>query len=278
MAKLSEANRNLLIRIGTAVVLAPPLVALILWERAEPTAVVVHCAVLVALLEFYWIALPQDPPWVRVVGALIGLAISVAWFWLPGRPDLLLALLIFSTMTATTLQLVIFRDIADAARAAATMVFGLLYVPLLLTPLALLKRFVDGGDWVLLVLMVAFFSDTGAYAAGRAFGRHRLYPAVSPGKTVEGALGGLVASFAAAAMAKLWFMPQLGWLDALLVAVPGGALGQIGDLVESMIKRAFAVKDSGRIIPGHGGLLDRVDALLFCGAYVYLYARYVFFA
>ena len=278
MLKLNELNRNLLIRIGKAIILAPPLIALVLWERPEPTAVVVHIAVLVALLEFYWIALRQDPPWVRVVGAVIGLVVSFVWFWLPGRPDLLLAVLVFGTMAAATLQLVIFSDITHAARGAATMVFGLLYIPLLLTPLALLKRFAEGGDWVLLVLMVAFFSDTGAYAAGRAFGRRKLYPAVSPGKTVEGALGGLIASFAAAAVAKLWFMPQLGWLDALLVSVPGGALGQIGDLVESMIKRAYAVKDSGRIIPGHGGLLDRVDALLFCGAYVYLYARYIFFA
>jgi phosphatidate cytidylyltransferase len=171
-----------------------------------------------------------------------------------------------------------FTDIRAAAVCSALWLFGILYVPLLLTPLALLKRMPEGGDWVLLVLTVTFFCDTGAYFVGRTLGRHKLYPAVSPGKTVEGAIGGLATAFGAAALARLWYMPQLSWIDGALIAIPGAMLGQVGDLVESMIKRAYQVKDSGWIIPGHGGLLDRIDALLFVCAYTYLYARYAFFA
>jgi phosphatidate cytidylyltransferase len=156
------------------------------------------------------------------------------------------------------------------------MVFGFLYVPVLLTPIILMRRLPDGSDWVFLTLTLTFFCDTGAYAAGRLFGRHKLYPAVSPKKTLEGAAGGLLAAFGAGVLAHLWYMPQLGWSDALAVCVPGAALSMAGDLVESLIKRGEGIKDSGRIIPGHGGLLDRIDALLFSAPYVYLYAAHLF--
>lgn len=274
---MKEANRNLIVRIASSVVLAPPLVAAVLWHRFEATAGVVHLAALIGLLELYWIVLREDPLWLRLAGAALGLAASVLMVWLPERADLLVALLLGATMAAATLHLVRFTDIRVAAQSTALWLFGILYVPLLLSCLALLKRLPEGSDWVLLVLTVTFFCDTGAYFAGRALGRHKLYPTVSPGKTIEGAIGGLLAAFGAAALARAWYMPQLGWAAAALVAIPGAALGQVGDLVESMIKRAYGVKDSGWILPGHGGLLDRIDALLFVSAYVYLYARHVFF-
>jgi phosphatidate cytidylyltransferase len=184
---------------------------------------------------------------------------------------------ITASLTAAILHLVRFGELASVGGRVGLMVFGFVYVPLLLTPIGLVKRFPDGHDWVFLILTVTWLSDTGAYAAGRALGRHKLYPAISPGKSVEGAVGGLLSSLGAAVLAKLTYMPQLGWLDVVLISLPGGALGQVGDLVESMLKRAFGVKDSGWIIPGHGGLLDRIDALLFCVPYVYFYARIVFF-
>ena len=146
---------------------------------------------------------------------------------------------------------------------------------MLLTPLALLKRQPDGSDWIFLTCSITWLSDTGAYFTGRALGKHKLYQAISPGKSIEGAIGGLFASVASASVAKLWYMPQIGWLDAVLIATIGGALGQAGDLVELMIKRGYEVKDSGWIIPGHGGLLDRIDALLFSTPFVYLYATYI---
>ena len=109
--------------------------------------------------------------------------------------------------------------------------------------------------------------------AGRAFGRHKLYPAISPGKTVEGAIGGLLGSVLAVVLAKLFYLGgPLAWWDCAALAIPAGALGQVGDLCESMIKRAYGVKDSGTILPGHGGILDRVDALIFSSPVVYFYA------
>jgi phosphatidate cytidylyltransferase len=130
----------------------------------------------------------------------------------------------------------------------------------------------DFVGWVLMPLAVTWLNDTGAYAAGRAFGRHKLYPAVSPGKTWEGFFGGALASIGAAFLVRALFLGSLTTVDCLAIALPCSVLGPVGDLSESMLKRAYGVKDSGKLIPGHGGLLDRIDALLFNLPYIWLYA------
>ena len=121
--------------------------------------------------------------------------------------------------------------------------------------------------WMLFPMAVVWAGDTGAYFAGRAFGRHKLAPRLSPKKTWEGAFGGAVASVLGGMGIAAWLLPDLGTGVAVALALPGALLGQAGDLVESGLKRATGVKDSGRIIYGHGGLLDRVDALVFAAPY-----------
>ena len=133
----------------------------------------------------------------------------------------------------------------------------------------------NGGTWVVLSMALAWGSDTGGYFAGRAFGKHKLYPSVSPNKTIEGALGGVVTSvlftlgFDAlfVATSEAWVSLEL-W-QVFLIAIPGNLLAQTGDLCESLIKRAHGVKDSGTIIYGHGGMLDRIDALIFASPWFY---------
>jgi phosphatidate cytidylyltransferase len=272
---MTPANHNLAVRLATALVLGPLLVGVILWRRTEPFTLVVHGGVAVGLVELYWITLREDPVWARVAGVLLGVFVSATLAWCP-RPEALAAALVIATLASGVIHLVRPGDISTAPARTGLMLFGILYIPLLLTPLALLKRMPSGVAWIILSLTVTWFADTGAYFTGRAIGRHKLYPAISPGKTVEGAIGGLVFSIGAAVLAHLWYMPELPWLDGVLVALPASALGQAGDLVESLVKRAFKVKDSGWILPGHGGLLDRIDAVLFAAPYVYLYARYVF--
>jgi phosphatidate cytidylyltransferase len=114
-----------------------------------------------------------------------------------------------------------------------------------------------------MTLMFAWWGDTGGYFAGRFLGKRKLYPAVSPKKTVEGAIGGLAGSVAGALCAHFWYLPSIPLLNSVVLAIVAGALGQAGDLGESLIKRSTGVKDSGQIVPGHGGILDRVDGLLF---------------
>jgi phosphatidate cytidylyltransferase len=173
-----------------------------------------------------------------------------------------------------------YRVMETVAARVAAMLAGTLYVGLLLTFVALLKkRGADGGAWVYVTLTVTWFGDTGAYFAGRFVGPLwpvKLYASVSPKKTVIGAFGGLAGSFGATVLARLWYLPSLSWADCALVALPAGALGQLGDLCESMLKRSVGVKDSGALLPGHGGMLDRIDALLFSTPYIFCYARWIY--
>jgi len=120
-----------------------------------------------------------------------------------------------------------------------------------------------GLGWLLLAVLVTWLTDTGAYLVGRTIGRRKLMPRVSPNKTVEGAVGGLAASSFTAIVCAWAFGLDIGPAVAALVGVGLGVIGMLGDLAESMIKRHAGVKDSGTLIPGHGGVLDRIDALLF---------------
>jgi len=155
--------------------------------------------------------------------------------------------------------------------------FGLLYLGLTF-PMIILLRDRPDGDWVVLMVMaVTFGSDTGGYFAGRALGKHKLYPLISPKKTVEGAVGGVLLAIAAAFAARAWF-PGQDWLTpahCIILGALGAAMTITGDLVESMVKRAFNAKDSGALIPGHGGILDRVDGLLFSGPFIWLYLEFI---
>jgi len=132
--------------------------------------------------------------------------------------------------------------------------------PIWITLTHIAESWYRGSQWVLFVLVLAFAADTGAYFAGRAFGRTKLAPQVSPGKTWEGVFGGLVLAACAALAGARWFgVPVLALLPLCLVAA---AFSVVGDLTESMLKRATGVKDSGRLFPGHGGVLDRIDSVL----------------
>jgi len=169
------------------------------------------------------------------------------------------------------------RTLAKASQHMAAVYASLLYVPLLVSVWSPLKGdFANGASWLFVTLAIAFGSDTVAYFFGRFLGKHKLYPAVSPKKTMEGAFGGLVGGvLATAGFGSSWLIPELPYGHAVVLGVLGSAVGQFGDLFESMLKRGYGVKDSGNLLPGHGGMLDRVDALLFVAPVVYYYATLV---
>ncbi len=169
-----------------------------------------------------------------------------------------------------------FRDLQSVIQHLALVFLGFLYLPLLFGHLSLLHGLPHGKEWIFLVLFIVMSGDSAAYFTGINFGRRKLYPAISPNKSIEGAIGGLVGSFVGALLFKYGFFPQLSVVDCLLLGVGLGALGQVGDLFESMLKRSFGVKDSGTLIPGHGGILDRLDSLIFAFAPAYYYALWFF--
>jgi phosphatidate cytidylyltransferase len=182
-----------------------------------------------------------------------------------------------STLGALPLLSILFAlfrlgEIQTAAARMAATTFGPLWLSLL-TFIAMLRQKQGdiGPGYVLMTLMFAWLADTGGYFAGRYFGKHKLYEAVSPKKTVEGFAGALLAAMLGALLAHFWYLPQIPLADALGLALVAGALGQLGDLGESLLKRSTGVKDSGEIVPGHGGMLDRLDALFVTSVLVYLY-------
>ncbi|HVV49335.1 MAG TPA: phosphatidate cytidylyltransferase [Polyangia bacterium] len=261
---------NLALRALSAVVALPLLVALVLWQQPWGFAALVLLVSALALHECAAIMLPGAPPRYRAAVVALGVLFTAALYLAPGAG---LVWTLAAVMATAALTLADPGEIpAAGARLGATM-FAVLYVGGLAAPLALLQRdAAHGRAWVLLAVAVTFGNDTGAYFGGRWFGRHKLYPKVSPAKTVEGALGGLVASLAIMFAVRATLAPWLAVADCLLVALPAAVLGPIGDLCESLVKRAAGVKDSGHLIPGHGGMFDRIDALLFVGAWLYIYA------
>jgi phosphatidate cytidylyltransferase len=150
---------------------------------------------------------------------------------------------------------------------------GILYLGWLLSHFVALRGLDDGQNWVFLALFATFASDTTAYFVGRAWGRHKLAPTISPGKTWEGTIAGFLGAII---VSLLFTLPlPLGYGQAILIGFLISLFGQIGDLTESLFKRKMGVKDSGRLLPGHGGFLDRIDSVVFAGVVVYYYVIWV---
>jgi phosphatidate cytidylyltransferase len=271
---------NLAARLLTAAVLIPLLIAAIRWDNPIGVWAIVFTATALGLREFYNMTMAKESVVERGFAVLLGLGFAAVLYWFDSDGKLIGISLAGVIIFAFLFLLFRFRTMETVAVRISSMVAGVLYVGLLLTYVALLKkRGADGGAWVYIVLTVTWFSDTTAYFAGRFLGPfwpRKMYEAVSPKKTMMGLFGGVAGSVGALVLAKLWYFPSLSWVDVFAVAVPANLLGQTGDLCESMLKRSVGVKDSGALLPGHGGMLDRIDALLFTAPYVYAYATWGF--
>ena len=149
---------------------------------------------------------------------------------------------------------------------------GVFYIAVLFSFWPKIRELPNGLHWIFLVFLIPWLSDTFAYFVGRSFGKRKLAPAISPHKTQEGAIAGIIAAVLGVCFFKVLSFEALGWGDCLIVGSVGAVVSQVGDLFESFIKRALGVKDSGVVIPGHGGILDRFDSVLFCGPFIYFYA------
>ncbi len=265
---------NLSQRLLTAAVGVPILLALIFLAPPWGWTAFIMLAASVAAREYYRIVAADSKrmPWVGIIG---GLAIIGPLVFFPGDERVCLSVAGALPLYSLLAMLAHPGEMKEVPRRAGLLALGLLYTGVLPAFVALLRYHPQGSYLIVLVLTIAFLGDTGAYFAGRFLGRHKLYPAVSPKKTWEGAVGGLLASAGAAALAHFWYLPELPLLTGLILGAGLGALGQMGDLCESMLKRAYDVKDSGQILPGHGGLLDRIDALLFAAPGLYLAVRWL---
>ena len=254
-------------RLLTAAVALPLLILLVccapLWLFA---AVMLACTGL-GLYEYFSLARPYNslPP---AFGLAWGAAVAVSMPW--ARPAVVGATVSAGLFLAFCWALCDSQP-ARSLSGIGTSLLGVVYVGFLLPHFIWVRAGPEGGAWVFFVLLVAMLGDSAGYAVGRIWGKHKLIPHISPGKTIEGSGGSVLGNLCAAVLSWVWFLPRHSLLELLLLGVGTGLLAQVGDLCESAIKRAFAAKDSGRLFPGHGGMLDRVDSLLFPAAFIYYY-------
>ncbi len=230
-----------------------------------PFALLIALAALASLWEFFRIVAPPGTPLFRQPVILLGYAAGLALLLCAhaGRVETISVVLGLNVVLCGFFSLWRFASDRTVLERAARQIQGICYIPLSLSLLILLRSAADGVVWIFLLCAIIFAGDTAALYAGSLWGRHRLSPAISPGKTVEGALAGLAAGLAVGSVAKAFFLPEWGWPACILFSFAVGVAGQVGDLFESALKRASNVKDSGGLLPGHGGVLDRIDALLF---------------
>jgi phosphatidate cytidylyltransferase len=265
--------RNTWMRLGTAAVGIPILLYLMFWAPPWGFQILVVLSVARAAHELFRITM-HDAPILRAWGVIATVATSAVLIH-GATADTMLALMLVVAGVGALAGLIYPEPHEAAGARTAWAIAGPLYVGVLLGSVGKLHTLEHGGAWVLLSMWLAWGSDTGAYFAGRYFGKTKLYPKVSPSKTVEGAIGGLLGSLSGGLAAHFGFLTSLALVDAIVLALVAGALGQMGDLVESLVKRSTGVKDSGAILPGHGGLLDRVDALMFTGTACLTYAVWI---
>ena len=269
-------------RILTAVIVLPFLIASILISSLWWLFVLLAAAAMVlALFEFYVLAKKLQLKPEPVVGYVAGAAV----FTLSLKPDpvgnALLSQLIIIALTVVTLVVVTFRGAPFdkmLASVGAT-ILSVLYIPMLGSYLVAVRL---GFESSLSAHLLSFYflvlmgGDAGAYYIGRTFGKRKLAPSISPGKTWEGAVGGLVAALAMATLAHFWFFRDLPLKYALPLAAVMTVIGILGDLAESALKRGAGAKDAANILPGHGGILDRLDSLLFNAPLLYYFGAAFF--
>jgi phosphatidate cytidylyltransferase len=260
-------------RVLSAIIFLPILFAA-LWAESPIWFVgLVSLGILLGLYEYYALAKQGG----QIQGMLAGAAILAAYYFDQHN----LVVIVIATLVIVELLIQLLGsasegDFGQVLPAAAIKVFGVLYIALLggyIIALRVVESPIPhlAAKLLTLFFIVVFAGDTGAYYTGRALGKNKLAPRVSPGKTVEGAIGGLAGNVIAALIAHFTFFPELKIALAIPLALAMGILGITGDLCESMLKRGAKAKDAGKIIPGHGGLLDRLDSMLFNAPLLYYF-------
>ncbi len=265
-------------RILTALVAVPILIYIIRNPNPIYFDLAVALSTMLALEEYFSLARQRGIQVYRVWGHLFSLTMLLGFYLNPNNQSMGFLLFGLAAILFLVLGLRKAEQLSQVLPSAAASLLGLAYIPATLGLLIMIRSQVEtrpqGGNWILFLLAVVWFGDTGAYYTGRALGKRKLAPLISPKKTIEGSLGGLASSTVAALITKKFLLPQVPLTNLLLLAGVLGVVSQIGDLAESALKRGAGVKDSSNLLPGHGGMLDRLDGLLFATPTLFCYTKF----
>jgi phosphatidate cytidylyltransferase len=269
---MSDDSSELASRLLIAVPAIPLLVYVIVWAPRGAFGLLLAAAGAVAVWEYCSITFGDEHVAGKAIASLLSIGISAVLFF---APALVFEAFVGATIVVANVFLFTFTDRSRVSHHIASTLTGLLYGAGFLGLLLVVHDRPHGPYWILLTLVTVWMSDTGAYFVGRAAGEHPLYESVSPNKSIEGSVGGFLGSLAGALFCNWLFFHISGWtylsvLEVLLLAIPGNLLAQVGDLVVSVVKRAHDADDSGSLLGGHGGLLDRVDGLIYASPWFYI--------
>jgi len=260
-------------KVWTAIIIIPPVVLLIALGPPVVFTLMVVIATFFGLREFYNLALPHSKKIERLIGISLGIILSLIITYGDAKvvsPFVVLLLLILSLLFMATS-----KNLSSTISNIGITFFGIFYVGFLLSHVSLIRNMEDGKLWALFLMVTVWAGDIFALFSGSLFGKHKLYPKISPNKTYEGLAGAIVGSIIVALAFTLLFTPRFAKGPCILLAFGMGILGQIGDFTESMLKRSAQVKDSGSLIPGHGGMLDRLDSFLFSAPFLHYSLLYL---
>lgn len=255
-------------RIITALVGIPLFLALLFLAPPFVFFLAVLIVALIGQSECYNMFEHEELQAQRFLGLLLGAL--VLWGFHVGRAPVIQGTILFAVIGVLALRVFSSRSVSPAVGEIAVTLLGLFYAAFLFGYVILIRGEPYGSGWVLFLFLVVWGGDTGAFFTGKTFGKRKLMERISPKKTWEGALGGLASSGAGASLAwALFLSPRYAFLQILLLGIVLGGVGQIGDLIESLLKRSAGVKDSGTLLPGHGGVLDRFDGILLSAPVLY---------
>jgi phosphatidate cytidylyltransferase len=247
--------------------LIPPIVLVIALLHSSALHLMVLLATFLGLREYYDLVLPRSKWMERVVGIGLGLILSLLISF--GSMKEISPFLVVILLVLAVLFMAVSQDLSSTISKMGITLFGILFVGFLLAYISLIRNMPNGRLWVLFLVIAVWAGDIFALLSGSFLGRHKLYPKISPNKTFEGLAGAVVGSiFVALAFSRL-FIPNVRMGSCILVAIGLAILGQLGDFTESMLKRSAQVKDSGTLIPGHGGMLDRLDSFFFSAPFLH---------